>query len=103
MSRHTFAGTAGVTVAIGWDRPFQSFFVQVVGPHPTMVGEEQMLVWAGTEVGELTTAAAAIAIAARYAVLPDTLGATLETDRLKTVATRDGAAQIAIGPFLRRS
>lgn len=29
MSRHTFAGHAGTTVAVGWDRPLGTFFVQV--------------------------------------------------------------------------
>jgi hypothetical protein len=95
MSRHTFAGKAGTTVAIGWDRPLQSFFVQVTRPHPDERNETDMLVWLGTIFGELPTAAAAIAVAAPYAELPETLGAMLETDRLKTVATPDGAAQIA--------
>jgi hypothetical protein len=103
MSRHTFAGRAGTIVAIGWDRPLRTFFVQVSKPHPTKVGASRMLEWAGTYVGELTTAASAIDIARAYADLPDTLGATLETDRLKTVATPDGAAQIAARPFLKRS
>jgi hypothetical protein len=103
MSRHTFAGRAGTTVAIGWDRPLGSFFVQVTKPHPEEEGETDMLVWLGTIFGELPTAAAAIAVAASHADLPDTLGATLETDRLKTVTTSDGPAQIAARPFLRRS
>lgn len=103
MSRHTFAGRAGTTVAIGWDRPLRTFFVQVSKPHPTKAGESKMLKWAGTDIDELATAAEAIAIAKTYADLPDTLGATLETDRLKTVATSDGPAQIAARPFLKRS
>jgi len=103
MSRHTFAGKAGTTVAIGWDRPLATFFVQVLRPHRTMKGEDETVEWQGTEPGELPTAAAAIAVAAPYADLPETLGATLETDRLKTVATSDGPAQIAARPFLKRS
>ena len=59
-----------------------------------------MLVWLGTIFGELPTAAAAIAVAVPYADLPETLGATLETDRLKTVATPDGAAQVAARKWL---
>ncbi len=50
MSRHTFAGKAGTTVAIGWDRPLRTFFVQVSKPHPTKAGENKMLRWAGTSV-----------------------------------------------------
>ena len=103
MSRHTFPGKAGTTVAIGWDRPLGTFFIHVTKPHPEEEGETDTLVWLGTIFGELPTAAAAIAVAASYADLPDTLGATLETDRLKTVATPDGPAQIAARPFLKRS
>jgi len=101
MSRHTFAGRAGTTVAIGWDRPLQTFFVQVTKPDPTDEDETVMVVWSGTDRAELPTAADALAIAASYADLPETLGATLETDRLKTVATFDGPAQRAVRPFLK--
>ena len=103
MSRHTFAGRTGETVAIGWDRPLRTFFVQVTVPHQTKAGETRMLDWAGTNVGELATAAEAIAIARTYADLPETLGATLETARLETVATPDGPAQVAARPFFKRS
>lgn len=34
MSRHQFPGLDGMsTVAIGWDRPLQTFFVHVLRPH----------------------------------------------------------------------
>jgi hypothetical protein len=103
MSRHTFTGNAGTTVAIGWDRPLGTFFVQVLRPHRTMRGEDEVVEWQGTEPDELPTAAAAIEIAARYADLPQTLGTTLETDRLKTLGSVDGPAQRAVRPFLYRS
>ncbi|TCM01722.1 hypothetical protein [Sphingomonas sp. PP-CC-3G-468] len=99
MSRHTFTGNAGTTVAIGWDRPLATFFVQILRPHPTMKGEDDMVEWQGTEPDELPTAASAIKIAARYADLPEDLGATLETDRLKTLGSTDGPAQRAVRPF----
>ena len=102
MSRHTFRGKAGTTVSIGWDRPLRTFFVQILRPHRTMKGEDETVEWQGTEPDELPTAAAAIAVAVLYADLPETLGATLETDRLKTIATSDGPAQIAAWPFLNR-
>jgi len=102
MSRHTFTGNAGTTVAIGWDRPLFTFFVQVLRPHPTMEGEDDMVEWQGTEPDELPTAASAIEIAARYADLPEDLGAKLETDRLKTLGTANGPAQRAVRPFQYR-
>ena len=102
MSRHTFAGHTGTTVTIGWDRPLGSFFVQVTRPHPTMEGEDEIVEWQGTEPDELPTAAAAIGIGTHFADLPETLGATLETDRMKTFGAFDGPAQRAARPFLRR-
>jgi len=102
MSRHTFTGNAGTTVAIGWDRPLATFFVQVLRPHPNMKDEDDMVEWQGTEADELPTASSAITIAARYASLPDDLGATLETDRLKTLGSTDGPTQRAVRPFLYR-
>lgn len=95
MSRHTFAGHAGTTVAIGWDRPLATFFVQVLRPHSTMKGEEETVEWQGTEPNELATADAAIKVAARYADVPEGIAAALETDRLKTLGQSDGKAQIA--------
>jgi hypothetical protein len=64
-----------------------------------MRGEDDMVEWQGTEPNELPTASSAIEIAARYANLPDDLGATLETDRLKTLGSTDGPAQRAVRPF----
>ena len=44
MSRHTFAGPAGVSVAIGWDRPLDTFYVQVSRPDPEDEGERETFV-----------------------------------------------------------
>jgi len=99
MSRHTFPGHAGQIVNIGWDRPLATFFVQVTRPHPTHKGEDEIVEWQGTDDGELPTAATAIAVAAEYGDLPAELGATLETDRMKTLGQTDGPAQIAARRF----
>ena len=88
------------SIAIGWDRPLASFFVTVFGPRDAD-GEDVIVEWQGTAHDELPTAAAAIAVAARYATIPDGLSATLETDRLKTLATPDGAEQVRTRRFLR--
>lgn len=103
MSRHTFAGHAGTTVAVGWDRPLGTFFVQVSRPHPTLKGESEIVAWRGTDDGELPTAAAALEVAAGYADLPADLGGTLEMDRMKTLGQSDGAAQAAAKRFRRDS
>jgi hypothetical protein len=96
MSRHVFPGHSGATsVALGWDRPLESFYVQVFRPDPDDEGEEASFIWKGTDIGELPTPASAIAIAAPWATLPDDIARTLELDRLKTSAKGDGIAQVA--------
>lgn len=72
--------------AIGWDRPLESFFVQVFAGVDSD-GEDNVILWTGTSPGELPTAAAAIALVQPYAAIPEDLNARLETDRLKTIAT----------------
>nr|WP_314471319.1 hypothetical protein [uncultured Sphingomonas sp.] len=97
MSRHQFPGIEpGTSVSIGWDRPLGTFFVQVLRPHPHLTGEDDTVAWHGAHPGELTTAAAAVTIASRWADLPADLAITLETDRLMTLGQSDGEAQIAI-------
>ena len=95
MSRHEFAGKAGATrVVLGWDRPLDTFFVQVFRPDSTDE-EDSSLIWFGIAPGELATAASAIALARPYANLPDEIAAILETDRLRTLGISDGERQIA--------
>lgn len=102
MSRHQFPGKAGATsVVIGWDRPLRTFFVQMFAPDPDTDGEGVPIVWEGCTAAELPEAADAIRIAHPYADLPDDLRAILEIDRLRTIASTDGPAQIAARKFLR--
>ena len=104
MSRHLLEPLPDhpdvASIAIGWDRPLASFFVTVFGPRDAD-GEDVIVAWQGTAPDELPTAAAALDVAARYAVIPDGMGATLETDRLKTLATPDGSEQKRTRRFLR--
>lgn len=104
MSRYNFAGKGvASSVAIGYDRPLSTFFVQVMQPHPGIEGEEATYIWKGSAPGELPTAADAIGVAAEYADLPNDLGAKLETDRLKALGTFDGPAQLAAKRFIQSS
>lgn len=101
MSRYDFTGKAGATtVSLGWDRPLATFFVQVFRPDPEADGEEHAFIWQGSMPGELPKAADAIRLAEPYAHLPPDLGATLETDRLKTLGQQDGKAQRAAKRWL---
>ena len=63
-SRHEFTGKADATkVALGWDRPLDTFFVQIFRPDEDEEGEDSAFLWVGTAPGELSTAASAIAVA----------------------------------------
>lgn len=97
MSRHVFPGQQDATVvAIGWDRPLQTFFVHVLRPHRHLEGEQETVIWHGTSPRELGTAGVAVAIASRWAMLPADLSVILETDRLKTLGHSDGEHQAAM-------
>ncbi len=85
---------------IEWDRALQTFFAQIFSW--TEDGEEEPHVWVGTYPGELTTAAAAIKIIKDDCIVPRTLGATLELERLASLGDFDGRLQIGLKQqFLR--
>jgi hypothetical protein len=107
MSRYDFVGIHPETrVTIGWDRPLQTFFVQVMKTTrlPSAAAAEDTddhtILWIGTNFRELPCAADAIRVARAHAVLPADIGATLEMDRLRTIGDCDGPAQHAARPFL---
>lgn len=104
MSRHGLQPLPGrgaiYEVAIGWDRPLNSFFVIIFGT-PDDAGsacdrdELTPLLWEGTAPGALSTPAAAIALASPYAVIPGGLAAQLAADRKADRSTVNGPAQSA--------
>lgn len=97
MSRHVFPGRNGASeLAIGWDRPLQSFFVQALRPHPHLDDEDGTIAWHGTSLREIVTAREAVTIASDWADLPGDLAIILETDRLKTLGQSDGEHQAAM-------
>jgi hypothetical protein len=95
MSRHALEThpdqLPGTRVHVGWDRPLDTFFVQVLVTEAD--GEDSVILWHGTAPGELATASEALALLAPYAVVPDGMAALLETDRLKALGSFDGPAQ----------
>ena len=102
MSRHRLAArpeTGATHAIIGWDRPLATYFVQVLG---NVDDEEQIILWQGTDYGEIPTPAAAIALLAPYCTIPDGLAAQLEIDRMATLASNDGPSQHAARILLRR-
>ncbi len=107
MSRYDFVGIHPETrVTIGWDRPLQTFFVQVMKTTrpPSAAADEDAdgdtILWIGTVRRELPYAADAIRIARAHAELPSDMGVTLEMDRLRTTGDCDGPAQRTARAFL---
>ena len=85
---------------IGWDRPLQTFSVQVF--KSTDEGEEEPHIWFGTYPGELTSAAAAIKIIVADCIVPADLGAVIEMERLASLGAIGGSPQVDLkGQFLR--
>jgi len=97
MSRHKVPLRDGVQAEsawIGWDRPLNTFFAQVIGL-PDVDGEQDCVIWQGTYPGELPTPRSAIALIEQYCDVPEDLARQLETDRLATLAQADGPNQQA--------
>jgi hypothetical protein len=60
----------------------------------------EILLWVGTEPGELLDPEAAIALVAPYALIPDDLAARLREDMDAAAGKRDGAHQIEVKRIL---
>jgi hypothetical protein len=105
MRRHDLRPRPGANIvtrgSVGWDRPLQTFFAQLFSINED--GEEEPHIWIGTFPRELASAAAAIAVVGADCVVPDGLGAVLETERLASLGTFDGPQQVDLkNRFLRR-
>ena len=101
MSRHKVPlrdGIAAASAFVGWDRPLQTYFAQVLSA-PDEDGEEIELVWVGTAFGELPRAVDAIRVLEPYCQIEASLAAQLEIDRMACLATRDGPNQLEAGPI----
>ncbi|RKF17739.1 hypothetical protein D6851_15895 [Altericroceibacterium spongiae] len=82
---------------VGWDRPLQTFFLQVI-ENPDTKAEKPML-WIGTDYSELKTPKQALQYLQTFCDIPENLIQTLQIDRLKTIAREDGPAQLAARKF----
>ncbi|WP_443478980.1 hypothetical protein ACLIMP_24770 (plasmid) [Novosphingobium aerophilum] len=110
MSRHRLAPRPEcpevLRAVVGFDRPLQTLFAQVFSHTPEAEsvwddneeGDEdgEILLWVGTEPGELLDPEAAIALVAPYALIPDDLARRLRADMDAAAGQRDGAHQIEV-------
>jgi hypothetical protein len=81
MSRHTIpAKTPGLTVAVGWDNPLQTYFAQVSRDD---VGEDEdpVIIWLGGEPREVCSPGNLAEPLAPYAIISDAMIDQLRADR----------------------
>ncbi|MHB0671733.1 hypothetical protein [Roseomonas mucosa] len=82
MSRHDIpARQPGLTIAIGWDRPMDTFFAQVLRDAAGDDAEDTVLLWLGGEPGAVSDPAHMIVPRAPYAGLTQAHLAQLRADR----------------------
>ncbi|MDT0576391.1 hypothetical protein RM533_09345 [Croceicoccus sp. F390] len=105
MSRHQIPLREGVEATsawIGWDRPLQTFYAQVFARYPNDENEEIEILWVGTSEAELPRPVDAIRLLEPYCDVPAEIAASLEIDRMKTLAKVDGPNQLEAKAFLAR-
>ena len=96
MSRYELkprAGNGVGKVAVGWDRPLQTFFAQVFTPTNEEPEEGEATIWVGTEPGELPSPESALRVVEAYADVPETLATALAADMAASIGVRDGVHQ----------
>jgi hypothetical protein len=88
MSRHELtsrdAANRHLDIAIGWDRPLNTHFVQVLDPTRDEEEPGSEILWRGTSFGKILLADDAIALAIPWADIPTDLRALLILDRIRT-------------------
>jgi hypothetical protein len=73
-----------IEIAIGWDHPLNTYFVQVLDPTRDEEEPGFEILWRGTSFGEILSVDDTIALVAPWAVIPANLRITLLADRNAT-------------------
>lgn len=107
MSRHQFEHTDPNTgtfyeIAVGWDRPLQTFFAQVFA-FPNESAADEPILWTGLDHGQHPEPDAVLDAIRPYCPIPEGLAQTLHADRIATLGETDGPAQIYLKSLLHRS
>ena len=107
MSRHLLSPLPEVAafvseISVGWDRPLQTFFAQVLSAELDEDGNSDVLLWIGAGLEEVGSARAAFDALRAWAIIPDGLSAQLETERLASLTRRDTDYQADIKRRLLR-
>lgn len=81
MSRYVIREEERLEVVVGWDPPLQTFFVQVYIPRGRPSGDDQILVWEGTEPEAITDVERVRELVGEAAEVTDQVLQRLENDR----------------------
>lgn len=88
MSRHELTArddaNRHLDIVIGWDRPLNTYFVQVLDPTRDEEEPGFEVLWQGTSLGAILSADDAIALVAPWVDIPTDLRALLILDRIRT-------------------
>lgn len=101
MSRHSIPlkpGNEATEAVAGWDRPLQTFFVQVLKQGED--GEDEVLLWEGADYNEIKTPSAALKLLEPWCEIPAGMSATLQIEQMETLASYDGPRQREARQFL---
>ena len=86
MSRHELEqrdkaiAEGQLEIAIGWDRPLNTYFVQVLDPTYDEEDARFEVLWRGNRFGEILSTDEAIAMITPWAIIPADLRAALIAD-----------------------
>jgi hypothetical protein len=93
----------GVTVAIGWDNPLQTFFAQVARiQHGQEDDDESIMFWVGCAYGEVTSVERLAELIAAYAALSPEMATQLRADRAAALDRGPTALQRTMSGRTRR-
>jgi hypothetical protein len=92
----------GVTIVVGWDNPLMTFFAQVLRVQNDDDGRDTVLLWLGTQYGEIARPEELVGPVSPYADLADTQLDQLRTDRAADADRAPSALQRAMLDRRRR-
>lgn len=84
MSRHDLTPNADYPdcwVAVGWDRPLNTFFGQVFRTPPDDAGDDEEILWVGMTLGEVPDVGRLRELMSPYSDIPDEIARQLVIDR----------------------
>lgn len=104
MSRYNIpTRDPGLSAAVGWDNPLQSFFAQVLRPETAAADDDNVLLWVGTAPREVVTVEDLARHLAPFADLAPQIAEHLRADRAAKLGQAPTPVQQALLAIVRRA